>query len=103
MPEVCLITKFALSKVYPNPFRGYLKIAFDVPTLNGVALHDIEINLYDMRGSLVQQIVKGPYKAGHYTIAWSEDGNRGAVASGVYIIRMKARDFDKRMKLIRVR
>ncbi len=102
VPEGFLIKKFDLSKVYPNPFRGSLKIAFDVPTINGVSLHSIEINLYDVKGNLVHQMAKGAYQAGHYLIAWDGDG-ADRVGAGLYIIQMKAQNFDKRIQLIRVR
>jgi hypothetical protein len=107
VPDGALIKKFELSKVYPNPFKGQVKIAFDVPTLNNVSRHYIEINVYDLRGCLVHQVAKGIYEAGHYNVVWnsSATGNRVSdnLAPSVYIVRMKAANFDKRLKLIRVR
>jgi len=103
VPEGYLITKFDLSRAYPNPFRGSVSIAFDVPTIAGVAKHAIEINVYDMKGSLVKQLASGVYPAGHYTLGWNGNADReGAVGSSVYIVRMKAANFDKRLKLVRL-
>ena len=102
VPEGFLIKKFDLSKVYPNPFRGSLKIAFDIPTINGISQHSIEINLYDIKGNLVHQMAKGTYQAGHYLISW-DGGGADKVGAGLYIIQMKAQNFDKRIQLIRVR
>ena len=99
--EGLLITRFDLTKVYPNPFRGQLKIAFDVPTLNNISEHHVEINMYDMKGSLVHQLAKGNYHAGHYNVSWNCSGE-ASVGPGVYIITMKANNFEKRMKLIRI-
>jgi flagellar hook assembly protein FlgD len=56
-----------------------------------------------MKGSLVQHIAKGDYAAGHYEVSWNGEGMNGsAIGSGFYIIRMKAQNFDKRIKLIRM-
>ena len=95
-----LVTKFALANAYPNPFRGNVRIAFDVASINGKDLQNVEINVFDVRGVLVQQIVKGMYKAGHYTVAW--DGN-DHLGSNMYIIQMKAEEFSQKIKLFRVK
>ena len=95
-----LVMKFALANAYPNPFRGNVRIAFDVASINGKDLQNVEINVFDVRGVLVQQIVKGMYKAGHYTVAW--DGN-DHLGSNMYIIQMKAEEFSQKIKLFRVK
>jgi hypothetical protein len=98
-----LIKQFDLSKVYPNPFRSVVKIAFDIPAISGMSSQDVEVNVYDLRGSLVHQIAKGLYAPGHYTVEWSAAENRsGGVGSSIYIVRMKAKNFDKRIKLVKV-
>jgi hypothetical protein len=53
-----------------------------------------------MKGSLVHQIAKGSYVPGHYTVAWS--GVEGSLGSSIYVVQMKAKNFDKRIKLIKV-
>jgi hypothetical protein len=102
VPEAALITEFSLAKVYPNPFRGVVQVAFDVP-MTGVAQHSVEINIFNMKGILVHQLARGKYAAGHYVVSWSGE-SMGGVASGagIYVIQMKADNFDKRMKLVRV-
>ena len=103
VPAGALIKSFDLTRAYPNPFRGAVKIAFDVPTIAGVSQHAIEINVYDMKGSLVKQLASGIYQAGHYAIAWNcGESREAAVGSSLYIIRMKAANFDKRLKLVRI-
>ncbi len=62
VPEGYLITKFDLTRAYPNPFRGSVKIAFDVPTIGGVTEHGIELAVYDLKGSLVKQLASGLYQ-----------------------------------------
>ncbi len=89
--------------MYPNPSNGSVKIAFDVPTLAGAAQQAIDISVFDLKGGLVKQIASGKFSAGHYEIPWNcSDGPKGAIGSSVYIVRMKASHFDKRLKLVRV-
>jgi hypothetical protein len=103
VPDGYQITKFDLTRVYPNPFRRAAKIAFDVPAIAGVSEHLIEINIYNLKGSLVKQLASGKYQAGHYTVAWNcSEGYEAATGSSVYIVRMKAANFDKRLKLFRI-
>jgi hypothetical protein len=103
VPEAALITEFNLARVYPNPFRGSVSIAFDVPAIAGVAEHVIEINIFTMKGILVHQLARGKYAAGHYVVSWSGETAGGVSAgSGVYVVRMKADNFDKRVKLVRI-
>jgi len=98
-----LIKAFDLTQAYPNPFRGSVKISFDVPTIAGASQQAIEINVYDLKGSLVKQLASGKYQAGHYTVAWNcSEGREASMGSSVYIVRMKATNFDKRLKLLRV-
>jgi hypothetical protein len=103
VPDGYLITKFDLTRAYPNPFRGSVKIAFDVPTIAGLSEHAVEINVYDLKGSLVKQLASGKYEAGHYAISWNcDEGRAASVGSSVYIVRMRADNFDKRLKLVRI-
>jgi Mg-chelatase subunit ChlD len=106
VPEAFFITRFALSKAYPNPFRtgGSLKLEFDVPMMAGMAEQAVEINIYDLKGNLVQRLAKDNYKAGHYGIVWDNAaGNDGKFSSNVFIIQMRARNFDKKIKVFRIR
>jgi hypothetical protein len=104
VPAGFLITRFDLARVYPNPFKEFLRIAFDVPTIDNVSVHSVEIDLFDMKGTLVHQIAKGEYNAGHYVVSWNGEGvNGSSLGSGFYVIRMKAQNFDKIVRLIRMR
>ncbi len=103
VPAGALISSFNLARAYPNPFKGSVNIAFDVPTIAGVAKHAVEIAIFDMKGSLVMQLAKGEYRAGHYELAWNcNESRKGAVGSSVFLVRMKATGFDKQIKLVRL-
>jgi hypothetical protein len=100
IPAGLPITRFNLAGAYPNPFKSCIRIAFDVPVLGGVNAQKIELNVYDMRGSLVDHISSGARMPGHYTVAWNP-GEEG-LGSGIYIVRMMAENFDKRLRVIKV-
>jgi len=76
VPEV-----FALNKNYPNPFNPSTNIKFELPN-DG----DVKIFIYDLKGSLIDELVNGYMEAGYYNLKW--DASRKA--SGVYFIQMIA-------------
>jgi hypothetical protein len=94
------ITQCALASVSPNPFRGNVRIGFDVATVNGKDMQNVEINVYDVRGVLVRQLAKGLYKTGHYSVMW--DGS-DHIGSNMYIVTMKTDNFSQKMKLFKVK
>lgn len=97
------IAGFNLSAVYPNPFRNSVRISFDVPALNGCAASEVEINAFDMQGTLVRRIAKEKYQPGHYAVSWdgSAVGNV-ALSPGFYLIAMKTPNFEKRIRVIKI-
>ena len=104
VPEESSIKTYDLSKVFPNPFKDHINIAFDVPSMNGTSLQDIEINVFDFKGTLVHTLAKGKYAAGHYVLSWDFlNGRDGYQSSEIYVIQMKAQKFEKRVKVIRIR
>src|SRR3989339_458243 len=104
VPEALSITKFALEDAYPNPFGGQVQILFDVPALGGLDRQNIDVAVYDVRGRLVHQVAKGRYKASRYRTYWKGQDDKGAaLGCGIYIIRMKARNFSKNLKLVRLK
>ena len=94
------ITRCALASAYPNPFRGNVRIGFDVATVNGKDMQNVEINVYDVRGSLIRQLAKGLYKTGRYSVTWDGSDNIG---SNMYIVMMKADNFSQKIKLYKVK
>src|SRR3989339_455688 len=104
VPEALSITKFALEDAYPNPFGGQVQILFDVPALGGLDRQNIDVAVYDVRGRLVHQVAKGRYQASRYRTYWKGQDDKGAaLGCGIYIIRMKARNFSKNLKLVRLK
>ncbi len=73
-------TEHCLNQNYPNPFNPVTTISFQLSTFSNV-----DLSIYDMRGSLIEMLFDGNSDAGHYEIMW----NASNVATGMYICVMK--------------
>jgi photosystem II stability/assembly factor-like uncharacterized protein len=83
--------KFELQQNYPNPFNPVTNIRFSVPyKLN------VEINIYDVNGKLVETAVNKNMDAGFHEIKF--DGSK--LASGVYFYKLKAGSFTQVRKMV---
>jgi len=87
--------EFALSQNYPNPFNPSTKIRYTVPSRQ-----EVSIEIYDLLGRKVEQLVHELKEPDSYEAEWNADG----IASGVYVYRMKAGEsviVVKKMMLVR--
>ncbi|NOS84412.1 MAG: T9SS type A sorting domain-containing protein, partial [Ignavibacteria bacterium] len=66
---------FNISQNYPNPSNPVSTIEYQIPEVSKVSL-----NLYDVKGSKVKELVNQNQEPGYYSIKF--DGN--SLASGVY-------------------
>ena len=66
--------------VYPNPFAGKVHFNFNVH-----ATSQVSINVYNITGSLVMQVLDQKFVPGSYT----QEVNSGALSSGLYIYRIQ--------------
>jgi len=82
---------FTLFPNYPNPFNPATTIRYSLPEANRVIL-----NIYDITGRMVEQIINQHTPAGYHTISWDATG----YSSGIYIARMQARDVVKTQKMV---
>lgn len=83
-PPVRLPATLALG-VAPNPFNPRTSVEFALPTPGRV-----QVDVFDLRGRLVRQLVDEDFAAGVHRRNWSgEDGQGRAVASGVYLVRLR--------------
>ena len=95
---------FELLGNHPNPFNPTTTIRFQL-----AAAARVELSVFDVRGALVERLVQDTRAAGQHTVTWSGLDDRGReVASGVYLVRLRARlatgwtqDRTQRMTLIR--
>jgi hypothetical protein len=92
---------YKLYQNYPNPFNPVTTIRFEIPYSQYV-----ELTLYDMLGRKVRTLFEGKVPAGIVAIDFSSqsgsapNGNGGSLASGVYIYRIKTKDFIASKKLM---
>ncbi|HUI29608.1 MAG TPA: T9SS type A sorting domain-containing protein [Candidatus Acidoferrales bacterium] len=87
-------TKFALLQNYPNPFNPSTTITYDVKSTSSVS-----IDVYDMLGQKVAELVNETKAAGEYTVSF--DGSR--LASGIYFYRMTAGNYTSTKRLVLVK
>ncbi|MGH7496544.1 MAG: alpha/beta hydrolase-fold protein [bacterium] len=94
-----LPVRFSLPQNYPNPFNPSTTISYDLPK----SIH-VELVIYNVLGKEVRRLVDAKEMAGHHHIAWDGKDWAGATAaSGVYVYRIKAGEFERTRKLILVR
>ncbi|NQT63245.1 MAG: T9SS type A sorting domain-containing protein [Candidatus Marinimicrobia bacterium] len=89
--DMLIPDEYALKGNYPNPFNPSTTISFELPETQNV-----KINIFDLRGSLVQTLVNGSMDAGRYNILWNAENQ----ASGVYFYRMEAGSFHATQKMM---
>ena len=78
------ITEFKLHQNYPNPFNPVTYISFNV------AYHSfININIYDTKGQLLENLVETYYGPGSYKVYWDAHD----YPSGIYFYEMKTNDY----------
>lgn len=69
------LKNFTLDAAYPNPFNGTVIIPFELSEVSSV-----EINIYDVTGHIVKNLLQKKLPAGRNSISW----NPHNLPSGVY-------------------
>ena len=86
---------------YPNPFNPETWIPYELATASNV-----QITIFDVRGTVVRQVNLGPRREGYYTSQsraayWDGRNELGEpVASGVYFYTLTAGDFTATRKML---
>ncbi|HAN41183.1 MAG TPA: hypothetical protein DCQ12_04640, partial [Candidatus Cloacimonas sp.] len=84
---------------YPNPFNPETTISYSVKEPGRVRLE-----IYNIKGQLVRTLVDEEHLTGNYKLSFDGKDNRGrSVASGVYLLRMRAPGYQKRAKMVLLR
>ncbi len=74
----------AIASVVPNPFNPRTTIWYDVPHAK-----DVDLRVYDLRGRLVRELVRGQAEPGRHSTVWDgTDATGRLVAAGVYFVRV---------------
>ena len=76
---------YSLSQNYPNPFNPSTTIPFALPFESNV-----KVNIYDVRGRLVQELVNSHFHSGYHNISWEASH----LASGLYFIQFVSNSFE---------
>ncbi|HEX5132577.1 MAG TPA: T9SS type A sorting domain-containing protein, partial [Candidatus Krumholzibacteria bacterium] len=83
----------------PNPFRDATTIEYEVPgrtvdedgvehVLSGAAV-PTSVKVYNVTGRLIATLVESPHGPGRYRTGWTaQNDDGGAVASGVYYVKL---------------
>jgi len=87
---------FALNQNYPNPFNPSTSISYTIPEKNSVNL-----NIYDVSGSLVRNLVNESLEPGFYTVSWDGTNFYGSkVSAGMYFYKIQSGSFVSTQKMI---
>lgn len=91
--------RFSLSQNYPNPFNAGTTILYEVAEAS-----DVSINVHNLLGQRVRQLVAEEKQPGVYRVQWDGRDDGGiALSTGVYFIRLQAGKFQQIRKVVYVR
>ncbi|MFB6273197.1 MAG: cohesin domain-containing protein [Salinibacter sp.] len=91
--------KVTLHQNYPNPFRSQTTLKYALPERS-----DVTIQVFDLLGRKVRTLARGSQEAGTHTVRWDARGQGGgSVASGTYLVRLRAGDQIRTMKVTLVK
>ncbi len=76
----------SLGSLMPNPFNPRITISFNVGRSGPV-----ELNIYDLVGRRIKDIVSQQFEVGQYDRQWDGRDNSGSIMpAGVYLVRIKS-------------
>ncbi len=94
--EAALPRSCALHQNSPNPFNPTTQIEFDLAAPGRVTLA-----VYNILGQEVIRLTDGDFPAGHHQVTWNgRDRDGRPAASGVYLYRIAAGDFQASRKMV---
>jgi len=94
LTDVIIPEEVTLGNAYPNPFNPTTTINYSIPERM-----DISLEVYDITGRLVSELVSGEFDAGVYNIKWQAADQ----SSGIYFIRMVAGNTVHNQKLMLIK
>ena len=88
--------RFSLHQNYPNPFNPITTITFELAKLEFVSL-----NVYDVNGYLIKNLINKEKNPGQYNVNWNGDNIANEnVAGGVYFYRIDTDSYSSTKKMI---
>jgi hypothetical protein len=91
----------SMGDLSPNPFTTTTRLAFAVSTSTAT---DVAIDVYDLNGRKVRELVHGPFAPGQYETSWDGRATDGTpVKSGVYFVlgRVGGQQVQSRVTFVR--
>lgn len=83
------------STCYPNPFNPTTTLSFTLPES-----HPVHINIYDINGRLVRNLLNENRDQGPHEVVWNGRGDDGRMqASGLYFSRIQAGPYSQVRKM----
>ncbi|MCK4537195.1 MAG: hypothetical protein KAV42_00220 [Candidatus Krumholzibacteria bacterium] len=74
---------------YPNPFNPVTTIKAQLDP--SVSMHEIEVNIYGVDGSLIRRLFSGDVSGGEFSVRWDGRTDRGTkVPSGAYLYAIRS-------------
>jgi len=97
--EKIIPASYSLHQNYPNPFNPSTVIEYATPVKSAIL-----INIYNIRGQLVKNLVNKTQRAGKYQVIWDGTDNKlGKVSAGVYFYQIKAERFTETRKMVLIK
>ena len=89
--------RFGLEQNYPNPFNGNTTIAYHLPA----GEHRVSVKIYNIRGEQIRTLVQQTQSAGQHSVTWdARDQESREVASGIYLVRLQAGDWNQSKRML---
>jgi len=94
-PSAGPVARAGITEVAPNPFNPRTEVKLHLDRQG-----DAAVTIYNVRGELVRTLHRGPLPAGENKLRWEgRDDQGGQVASGVYIVELRATGVSDRRKI----
>ncbi|NOY60090.1 MAG: T9SS type A sorting domain-containing protein [Calditrichaeota bacterium] len=88
--------KYDLEQNFPNPFNASTQIAYTLPNET-----DTYIAIFNSNGQLVREFRFDNQSAGRHTFTWDGNDTTGkTLASGIYVVQMRADDYKNTKKVV---
>jgi len=95
--EESVPSMFRLGHSSPNPFNPVTSVDYDIPTGGG----SVDIAVFDVAGRRITTLYSGHHDPGTHRVTWDGRDSRGrSVASGIYFVRLDAREFSASRKMV---
>ena len=88
--------EFNLYQNHPNPFNPFTTLEYNLPKDSFVT-----VTIYDMRGSVINNLVNTNQSSGYKSVQWDATNNQSQpVSAGLYLYSIEAGEFRQTKKMI---